>query len=105
MPRPAPRTGPVSSPITKLPPPPPSLSKRSYPSAIERLLEWFVGPWFLRLLEHRLNSGADAANQSDEAAGLGAHVRPYPVGRVVDAVHRRADRLIDPLGLQLDGRR
>src|SRR5439155_78574 len=34
MPRPAPSTVPVSSPLTKLPPPPPSFSNRSYPSPI-----------------------------------------------------------------------
>src|SRR5262249_6391062 len=115
MPRPAPRTVPVSRPITKLPPPPPSLSKRSYPSAISLLLTvsklQILGSTF-RTLVHVLGSrfrtqdalerDAEAAHEADDAAGLRSHVGAHAIGRVVDTVHRRMDRLVDALGLFFD---
>src|SRR3954453_16384643 len=97
MPRPAPRTVPVSRPITKLPPPPPSLSKRSYPSAIDALL---LGSCFR--MEHSFDCDAQPADESDEPARLRAHVRAHAIGGGVDAIHRRVNRHVDAFGLFLD---
>src|SRR5262249_8664255 len=132
MPRPAPSTVPVSSPITKLPPPPPSFSKRSYPSPMSRLLipgSWFRVPgswfwfWFWFLVPVLRGSGFRvlgspfvrrqqlfdrhpyAAQNADDAAGLDADVRAHPVGRVVHALDRRANRGVHSVGLFLHLRR
>src|SRR5262245_23083288 len=107
MPRPAPRTVPVSRPITKLPPPPPSLSKRSYPSAIGFLLTLNTVPRFLVLgsrfrLQHAFERDAQAADEANDAAGFCADVGSDAIGGVVDAVHRAVNRLIDPLSFLFD---
>ena len=110
MPRPAPSTVPVSSPITKLPPPPSwrmSLSKRSYPSAIDRLLFRIR---FCPLRSPAVDAAIAGVPRSPPAARgrnpttrlvLCPHVGPHPVGRVVDPIHRRSDRVVDALGLFL----
>src|SRR5687768_17237955 len=100
MPRPAPSTVPVSSPITKLPPPPLSLSKRSYPSAMSPpSVRGFVR--LVPRMQHSFDCDAQAANEPDQVAGLGPHVRAHAIRRVVDAIHRVMDGLIDPLSLLL----
>src|SRR5437667_6701940 len=116
MPNPAPSTVPVSSPITKLPPPPPSFSKRSYPSAIDPSCNGFrvprlvsrsrvlvlrvLGPGLLMMRgQQPLERNAQAAQEPDHSTGLRADVPPYSIGRVVDPIDRRADGVIDALGL------
>src|SRR5581483_7093147 len=100
MPRPAPSTVPVSNPITKLPPPPPSFSKRSYPSAIDASCSSTVD--LRRARKHGLERDARAPHEADNAARPCPYVGLDPVRRVVDPVHRRADRVVDALGLFLD---
>src|SRR5215217_6000374 len=94
MPSPAPSTVPVSSPITKLPPPLSLLSKRSYPSAIsppQPVLSSGSQVLFLRWLPRPHESferHAQAAPEANHAAGLGPYVRAHPIGGVIDAIDR-----------------
>src|SRR6185436_12778958 len=101
MPSPAPSTVPVRSPITKLPPPLPSLlSKRSYPSAMSPpSVCGFVR--FVPRLQHPFDRDAQAADDADHPAGLGPHVRAHAIRRVVDPIDRVVNRLIDAFGLFL----
>src|SRR5256885_6115961 len=106
MPRPAPSTVPVSSPITKLPPPPPSLSNRSYPSAMFCLLSLpFVGLVVRARVKHRLDRDAQPADEADDAARLRADAGSDPNRRVLCAMHFPADGLRGALCLFLDLRR
>src|SRR5436189_206222 len=104
MPRPAPSTVPVRRPITKLPPPLPSFSKRSYPSAMSPPQVPSSGSRFRVLssrrarLEHRLHRDAETADEADDAARLRAYVRSHAVRGVVDAIDRAVNRLIDAVG-------
>src|SRR5262245_29168781 len=105
MPRPAPSTVPVNRPITKLPPPPLSLSKRSYPSAmsppqIRRSVATHVGgltaPVFSLCrprIHDRFHRDTQAADEADHAAGLLAHVAAHPIGRIVDAIDGAVNRV------------
>src|SRR5436190_3766354 len=97
MPRPAPSTVPVSSPITKLPPPLPSFSKRSYPSAIDASCSSTVD--LRRARKHGLERDARAPHDADDAARFRPYVGADPVRGVVDAIHRRFDRVVDAVGL------
>src|SRR5436190_13622083 len=115
MPRPAPSTVPVSSPITKLPPCPLS-SKRSYPSPIGPLLNAFVvtiarpegraSTVSLQLtsrfvvfttrvfvFEERLERRAHAAHETNDTARLHAHVRSHTLCGRVHTVDGRANRV------------
>src|SRR6266545_1254679 len=99
MPRPAPSTVPVRSPMTKLPPPPPSFSNRSYPSAMTPPVSSSVS--LVLGMQHCLHRDAQPANEADHTACLGPHVRAHAIRSVVDAVHRRPNRVIDPVGFLL----
>src|SRR4051812_32903695 len=96
MPRPAPSTVPVNSPITKLLPPLPSFSKRSYPSAIVRPPEWLSSRFGT---QQALQRHAGSANDAHKRARLRPHVRADTVGGVVDPIDRRVNRVVDPLRL------
>ena len=50
-------------------------------------------------LQQGLDRDARAAHQPDDAAGLLADLRTHAIGRVVDAVDRGSDGMIDALGL------
>src|SRR5438552_3495476 len=105
MPSPAPSTVPVSSPITKLPPPAPSLSYRSFPfaicvfSSVSVLRRAFSPGGCLRPTAESLCSPRQdvfechprAADDADDPAGLRENIRADPVGRIVDPVDRGAD--------------
>src|SRR5262245_5821275 len=102
MPRPAPRTVPVKRPITKLPPPPPSLSKRSYPSAMSPPQKFSVlSSKFSSSrsrLKHRFHRDAQSTNEADDAARFLTHVRSHAIRGVVHATDRAVNRLIDAFG-------
>src|SRR5262245_1815360 len=111
MPSPAPIAVPASRPITKLPPPPLSLSNRSYPPAMAPPLNGFrvqilsVLRWNMRCrvavavaLEERVEGHTRAADDADDAAAAEPDVRTHAIGCLVDAIDRRADRVVDAIG-------